>query len=99
MPVDLIAKVLNKTTLYKAIEHPEIDTTPIPKLTWDMMKEMSDSGHAAFQSHTNNLHYAAGGKGAINTPMTINGVLETTAQYEERTYNDLILPKQILEQN
>ena len=97
-----VLKKLNmKATIFVItgfIEHPEIDTIPIPKMTWDMMKEMSDSGHAAFQSHTNNLHYAAGGKGAINTPMTINGVLETAEQYEERTYNDLILSKQILEQ-
>lgn len=97
-----VLKKLNmKATIFvitSYIEHPEVDNIPIPKMTWDMMKEMSDSGLVSFQSHTNNLHYLAGGKGAINTPIMVNGVLETTAQYEERIYNDLVLSKQILEE-
>ncbi|MGM9945971.1 MAG: stalk domain-containing protein, partial [Lysinibacillus sp.] len=43
-----VLKKLNmKATIFVItgyIEHPEIDNIPIPKMTWDMMKEMSDSG-------------------------------------------------------
>lgn len=96
-----VLKKLNmKATIFvitSYIEHPEVDNIPIPKMTWAMMKEMSDSGLVAFQSHTNNLHYLAGGYGAINTPIKVNGQLETQEQFEERIYHDLALSKQILE--
>ena len=97
-----VLKKLNmKATIFvitSFIEHPEVDTISIPKMTWARMKERSDSGLVAFQSHTNNLHYSAGGNGAINTRIKINRVFETTEQYEERIYNDLVQSKQILEE-
>lgn len=97
-----ILKKLNmKATIFiitDYIEHPENHPSPYPKMTWDMIKEMSDSGLVSFQSHTDNMHYQSGGVAVITAPIKVNGMLETTEQYEKRVYEDLVRSKTLLEE-
>ncbi|MGM7635108.1 polysaccharide deacetylase family protein [Bacillus sp. Hm123] len=76
------------------IENPQNHPSEYPKMTWEQMKEMSDSGLVLFQAHTDILHtkYAS-----LTRPITVDGKVETAQQYEDRVHNDIIKNKQILE--
>lgn len=62
-------------------------------LTWDMCREMNDSGLVEFGSHTHNLH-----NGEV-----VNGILrlpdESQEQYEARVFTDLLTSKELIETN
>lgn len=97
-----VLKKLNmKATIFiitDFIENPEKHPSQYPKMTWDMIKEMSDSGLVSFQSHTDNMHCVRGEICGITQPIEVNGELETTSEYEERVKKDLIRSKQLLEE-
>lgn len=91
-----------KATIYVItdfIENPDKHPSPYPKLTWDEIKEMSDSGLVAIESHTDDSHAAYGENGKVKGPITIRGQLETMQQYESRLYTDLIKSKRLIEQH
>jgi peptidoglycan/xylan/chitin deacetylase (PgdA/CDA1 family) len=79
------------------------NTYGIPKLSWEQAKEMYQAGVIEIQSHTYDMHKkepTRSGKLAavIQTPIMINGKLETTEQYEKRVKEDLIKNKQLIEE-
>ncbi len=85
-----ILKELNmKATIFiitDFLENPDQHPSPYSKLTWDEVKEMSDSGLVSFQSHTDNRH-----------SRRINGVENMDAEYADLFLQDLLRSKRILE--
>ncbi|MEH6945078.1 polysaccharide deacetylase family protein, partial [Bacillus sp. JJ722] len=86
-----ILKELNmKATIFiitDFIENPQNHPSPYPKLTWEQLREMSDSGLVSFQSHTDNRHSRG-----------INGKNTADAEYEKHFLADLLKSKRILEE-
>ena len=105
-----VLKQLNmKATIYLIVkEMRELNTTPykpnaLPKLSWEQIREMYQTGLVEFQGHTYEMHIK--GKTAdgseqplIMEPIYINGKLETEAEYEERVLHDIQLSKSIIEE-
>lgn len=64
-----------------------------PRLTWEQMKEMSDSGLISIQSHSYNLHHkeklASGEKSAM--------IAYDNSQYHRKVVDDLMVSKQLIE--
>lgn len=74
----------------------------LPKLSWEQIHEMSESGLIEFHSHTHDSHkkYMKGKKEVAYLAGPIvkeNGELETQEEYERRIYEDLLLSKEIIE--
>lgn len=71
----------------------------IPKLTWDQMKEMYESGLVDIQSHTYNLHNFE--KAGQYHKMGINGMgrglIETAGLYDLRVGADIGTSKELIE--
>src|SRR5690606_1373661 len=75
----------------------------IPKLSWEQIQEMSESGLIEFHSHTHDAHakYDNGIKKTAYMTGPIlkeDGQLETEEEYEQRIYEDLLLSKKIIEE-
>lgn len=72
-------------------------------LTWEEMKEISDSGVIDIESHTYDLHYyASNGKKKIpaaSGQIEINGKLESFDEYTTRVKNDFKKSKDMIEKN
>ena len=62
-------------------------------LTWDMCREMNNSGLVEFGSHTHDLHNGQIVNGIIRLPD------ETREQYEQRVFTDLLTSKELIETN
>lgn len=76
----------------------------LPKLSWEQIHEMSESGLIEFHSHTHDSHkkYMKGKKEVAYLAGPIvkeNGELETQEEYEQRIMNDLLLSKKLIEKN
>lgn len=105
-----VLKQLNmKATIYPIVkEMRELNTTPykpnaLPKLSWEQIREMYQTGLVEFQSHTYDMHIkgtTANGseQPLIMEPIYINEKLETEAEYEERVLHDIQLSKSIIEE-
>lgn len=73
-----------------------------PRMTWAQAKEMYESGVFEIQSHTYDMHHkgktATYDRGAITTPIKIDGKLETQQAYEKRVLADLLLNEKTIEE-
>ncbi|WP_338754624.1 polysaccharide deacetylase family protein [Bacillus sp. FJAT-52991] len=76
------------------IENPQNHPSEYPKMNWEQIQEMSDSGLVLFQAHTDILHTKYS---SLLKPMVVNGEVETYEQYEQRVFNDVVKCKNILE--
>lgn len=101
-----VLKKLNmKATIFlitDTIEHPVLHPSPYPKLNWDQVEEMNDSGLISFQSHTNDLHQSIEGQrneGVILGPTKTMGRYESMKQYEQRVLTDLAVSKTLIEKH
>jgi len=79
-----------------------------PRLSWEEMREMEESGLIDIQAHTYDLHYraVAGRRGTSRKPAVIARIylpgedrLETREEYEERLYNDFLKARAAIRAN
>ncbi|WP_438311260.1 polysaccharide deacetylase family protein [Sporosarcina sp. FA9] len=73
-----------------------------PMVTWEQIKEMSDSGYVEIGNHTHDLHWRGRGNTAgfeaMITNETKDGKIITNAQREQNIYDDLKTAHQLIEQ-
>lgn len=83
-----------KATIFVIVSRIDGDYYP-PRLTWDQIKEMSDSGVISIQSHTYDLHH----KEIIDDAVEVSAMIsDTSDEFLKRVKDDLILSKEILEE-
>lgn len=75
----------------------------LPKLSWEQVIEMSNSGLIDFQSHTHDAHFkfqnGLKSYAAVTGPIKkADGKLETKKEYEQRIYDDFVQSKNIIEE-
>lgn len=85
-------------------ENKDVNENELPKLSWQQIREMAESGLIEFHSHSHHSHlkYHNGSTEVAYLAGPIakeNGQLETQEEYEQRIMNDLLLSKKLIEKN
>ncbi|BBH18845.1 hypothetical protein Back11_01900 [Paenibacillus baekrokdamisoli] len=108
----ILKKIGMKATIFVIVN--SVGKTPgfIKHFGWKQAKEMYDSGLIDIEDHTFNLHedipqttrrffflHKTKMVPALTNKMTVNGKLETEADYEKRVHDDLLLAKNQIEQH
>lgn len=81
-----------KATIFIIVSRIDGEYGP-PRLTWEQIKEMSDSGVISIQSHTYDLHH----KENINLVEESAMIAYDSSEYHRKIVDDLIISKRLIE--